>query len=251
MLKKRIIPVLLWKEDSLVKGKNFLSSRRVGMLVPAIKIYNSRDIDELFFLNISATNNNSPPDENIVKQVASECSVPLTVGGGIKELYQAQYLLDSGADKICLNTIPFYNKSILPSIAKKFGSQAVVGSIDVKKIDGNYFCFSNSGKEKQNIHPVEWAKNLVAMGCGEILLTSIDHEGMMCGYDIEICREVSNSVRVPVVANGGAGSYDHMYKALVETKISAIAASNIFHYTDLTPLGAKKYLLNKGISIRK
>ena len=251
MLKKRIIPVLLWEENSLVKGKNFLSSRRVGMLIPAVKIYNSRDIDELFFLDISATNNNSSPDEELVRQVASECSVPLTVGGGIKDLYQAQFLIDSGADKVCLNTAPFYNKAIVTNIAKKFGSQAVVGSVDVKKTDGKYFCFSNSGKKRQNIHPVEWAKNLVAMGCGEILLTSIDREGTMSGYDLEICLQVSSSVRVPVVVNGGAGSYDHMYKALIETKISAVAASSIFHFTDLTPFGAKKYLSDKGINIRK
>ncbi len=243
--------MLLWKENSLVKGKNFLNSRRVSMLIPSVKIYNARDIDELFFLDVSATNNNRPPDEELVKEVASECSVPLTVGGGIHKLYQAQYLLDSGADKVCLNTAPFHNKIIIPSIAKKFGSQAIVASVDVKKIDGKYFCFSNSGKEKHNIHPVEWAKNLAAMGCGEILLTSIDHEGMMCGYDLEICTQISDSVKVPVVANGGAGSYEHMYKAITETKISAVAASSIFHFTDLTPLGAKEYLSRKGINIRK
>lgn len=251
MLKTRIIPVLLWNNNSLIKGKNFNSWRRVSSLIPSVKIYNSRDVDELIFLDISATNDNRPPDEYLINQLASECSVPLTVGGGITELYQVEHLLASGADKISINTSAFYKENLISKIAKKFGSQCVVVSIDVRKIEKKYFCYSNSGKKRQSIEPVQWAKNLQDMGCGEILLTSIDKEGEMKGYDIDISNQISNAINIPVIACGGAGNYDHMFDVISMTKVSAVAASSIFHFTELTPTGAKEYLMQKGINVRK
>ena len=251
MLKTRIIPVLLWNNNSLIKGKNFNSWRRVSSLIPSVKIYNSRDVDELIFLDISATNNNRIPDEYLIKQLASECSIPLTVGGGITELYQVEHLLASGADKISINTSAFYKENLVSKIAKKFGSQCVVVSIDVRKIENKYFCYSNSGNKRQFIEPVQWARNLQDMGCGEILLTSIDKEGEMKGYDLDISNQISNAINIPVIACGGAGTYDHMFDVISMTKVSAVAASSIFHFTELTPTGAKEHLMKKGINVRK
>jgi cyclase len=251
MLKTRIIPVLLWNNNSLIKGKNFNSWRRVSSLIPSVKIYNSRDVDELIFLDISATNNNRIPDEYLIKQLASECSVPLTVGGGITELYQVEHLLASGADTISSNPSAFYKENLVSKIAKKFGSQCVVVSIDVRKIENKYFCYSNSGNKRQSIEPVQWARNLQDMGCGEILLTSIDKEGEMKGYDLDISNQISNAINIPVIACGGAGNYDHMFDVISMTKVSAVAASSIFHFTELTPTGAKEHLMKKGINVRK
>jgi cyclase len=251
MLKTRIIPVLLWNNNSLIKGKNFNSWRRVSSLIPSVKIYNSRDVDELIFLDISATKNNRLPDEYLIKQLASECSVPLTIGGGITELHQVEHLLASGADKISINTSAFYKKNLVSKIAKKFGSQCVVVSIDVRKIENRYFCFSNSGDKRQSIEPVQWARDVQDMGCGEILLTSIDKEGEMKGYDLDIINQVSSAINIPVIACGGAGNYEHMFDVISMTKVSAVAASSIFHFTELTTTGAKEYLMKKGINVRK
>jgi cyclase len=251
MLKVRVIPILLWRSNSLVKGKNFNSSRRISAVIPSVKIYNSRDVDELIFLDIAATEEDRLPDEELIKEIALECSVPLTVGGGINKLYQAEYLINSGADKIAINTAAYFDPSIITKIAKKFGSQAVVASIDFKKIDNKYYCFSNSGKIMKKYKPSEWAKIMQNSGCGEILLTSIDKEGLMSGYDLEVINEVTSSINIPLIAAGGAGNYQHMLEAVNIGKASAVAASSIFHFTECTPLEAKKFLSLNNISVRK
>jgi cyclase len=251
MIKTRVIPILLWKNFGLVKGKNFNSWRRVGMLIPTVKIYNSRDVDELFFLDINATEEKRTPEEELIHEVAAECSVPLTVGGGISKIYEVEYLINSGADKISINSESYKNKNIIKEIAKKFGSQAIVSSIDVRKIEGKYFCFKNSGRVLLDINPLEWAKQLEDLGSGELLVTSIDKEGTMLGYDLEIIEKISKIVNIPVIASGGAGTYDHMYEVIKNGGASAVAASSIFHFTELTPHNAKLYLSSKGISVRK
>jgi len=250
MLKTRIIPVLLWKENSLIKGKNFNSSRRVSSVIPSVKIYNSRDVDELIFLDVTATNENRFPDEDLIKDIALECSVPLTVGGGVSKIQHAEYLINSGADKVVINSATYSDPSLITKIAKKLGSQATVVGIDFQKIENKYYCVSNSGKIKQKYNPVEWAKIMQENGCGEILLTSIHHEGLMLGYDLDILKKVTSAVDIPVIINGGAGNYQHMLDAIKLGNASAVAASSIFHFTECTPLEAKKFLLLNKINIR-
>ena len=241
MLKTRIIPTLLWKDFGLVKGVEFNSWRRVGSVIPAIKIYNSRDVDELFLFDITATNENREPDEESIKNFAIECSVPFTIGGGIKKLSQIEYLLHSGADKISINSYSYTNPNIIKEASGVFGSQCIVASIDVKKeSDGKYYCYSNSGKQNTNKNPVEWAKQLEQLGCGEILLTSINLDGTRNGYDINLISMITKAVSVPVIVSGGAGNYNHMVSAIKDGGASAVAAASIFHFTEKTPLEAKK-----------
>ena len=251
MLKTRVIPTMLWKDLGLVKGIGFNSWRRVGAVMPVVKIYNSRDVDELILLDITATNDGREPDEQSIKSFASECFVPLTIGGGIKKISQIEYLLSSGADKVSINSHSYKDPSLIKKSSNYFGSQCIISSIDFKKIgNGKYSCFSNSGTKNMNRDPVEWAKELEQLGCGEILLTSIELDGSQKGYDIEIIKKVSDAVKIPVIASGGAGSYDHMISAIKDGGASAVAAASIFHFTDKTPAGAKEAMKIQNIPVR-
>ncbi|MGQ0442861.1 MAG: imidazole glycerol phosphate synthase subunit HisF [Methylophilaceae bacterium] len=252
MLKVRVIPTLLWKDFGLVKGVGFDSWRRVGSVLPAVKVYNARDVDELIVVDITASQENNLPDHASVADFSEECYVPLTVGGGITSLEHVLHLLHSGADKISINTAAYANPNIVDTTAARFGAQCVVASIDVRRFDdGSYRCFSHAGKQDCARHPVEWAKELVARGAGEILLTSIDRDGTMQGYDMEITESVAKSVDVPVIASGGAGSYQHMIDVVLQAGASAVAAASIFHFTEQTPAGAKQAMKLVGIPIRQ
>lgn len=251
MLKVRVIPTLLWRDLGLVKGVAFDSWRRVGSVLPAVKVYNSRDVDELIVVDITASNQNNRPDYESVADFSEECFVPLTVGGGITNVEDVLHLLHSGADKISVNTAAFVNPNIIDIVSSRFGAQCVVASIDVKKIDdGRYCCFSHSGKQNTEKDPVEWAKELVSRGAGEILLTSINRDGTMQGYDLELTESVANAVNVPVIASGGAGNYQHMIDVVLQAGASAVAAASIFHFTEQTPAGAKQAMKTAGIPIR-
>ena len=251
MLKIRVIPTLLWKNYGLVKGIGFDDQRRVGSVLPAIKVYNSRDVDELFLFDITATNENREPDDKSIKEFAMECTVPFTVGGGINKLSQIEYLLHSGADKISINSYSYNHPKIIKEASNTFGSQCVVASIDIKKnTDGQYYCYSNCGKKNTNKKPIEWAKELEQLGCGEILLTSIDLDGTRNGYDIKLISMVTKAVTVPVIASGGAGNYNHFVSAIKDGGASAVAAASMFHFTEKTPQEAKKKLNENGIPVR-
>ena len=251
MLKVRIIPTLLWKEFGLVKGLSFKSDRRVGTILPVIKIYNQRDVDELILLDILGNNNMHNIDYEMIANVGSNSFVPLTIGGGIKTIDQVQKLLRFGADKISLNTSAYKNKKLITDIAKKNGSQCVVISIDVrKKSNGKWTCFSNSGQVKTNFEVVEWAKEVENRGAGEILLTSIDNDGTMSGYDLKLIEKVVNTVKIPVIASGGAGNYNDFVKAVSDAGASSVAAASIFHFTEQTPAEAKLFMKSKGIDVR-
>ncbi len=251
MLKKRIIPTLLYKELGLVKGSKFTSMRRLGPVLPAIKVYNSREVDELIFLDIAASNNNSVVDYDIISEFSKFCFVPLTVGGGIDSVEKVNKLLEIGADKISINSAAYGNPNLVEQIANQFGSQCIVCSVDAKKINNNWTCFSNSGTNNKDICPVRWCKRLEDLGAGEILITSIDKDGTNKGYDLELIQNITSEVKIPVIASGGAGNYDHMYKAIELSGASAVAAASIFHFTEMTPNEAKLYLESKGIPIRK
>lgn len=252
MLKVRVIPTLLWKDFGLVKGVGFDSWRRVGTMLPAIKVYNSRDVDELIVVDITASNESNRPDYESVSDFSEECFVPLTVGGGVSTLDDVLHLLHSGADKVSINTFAYANPDIVDNVAKRFGSQCVVASIDTRRFDdGRYRCYSHAGSVNTNKDPVDWAQELVSRGAGEILLTSIDRDGTMQGYDLDLIERVVKSINVPVIASGGAGNYQHMIDVIKQAGASAVAAASIFHFTEQTPAGAKQAMKSAGIPIRE
>lgn len=251
MLKVRIIPTLLYKEVGLVKGVGFDSWRRVGSAMQAIKVYNMREVDELVFLDITATQERRCPDFELIDELADECFMPMTVGGGISSIDDVRHLLQVGADKVAINTQAIENPELIEQVAKKFGSQCVVVSIDVlKRDDGKYEVYTHSGTHPTGIDPLSLVQKVVSMGAGEILLTSIERDGTMKGYDVELIRNVSDLVSVPVIASGGAGNYEHMFQALTQGKASAVVAASIFHFTEQTPLEAKHYLDERNIHVR-
>lgn len=252
MLKVRIIPTLLWKNFGLVKGIGFDSWRRVGPVLPAVKVYNTRDVDELVLVDITACREGNEPDVDSVHDFADECFVPFTVGGGITHIDQIQRLLRAGADKISINSAAYANPQLINQAAGRFGAQCVVASIDARRLDdGSYGCFSHSGSTATGRKAEEWAKELEDRGAGEILITSIDRDGTMQGYDLALVERVAKAVNLPVIASGGAGNYEHMRQAIQEAGASAVAAASIFHFTEQTPAEAKKALAAAGIPVRR
>ncbi len=252
MLKVRLIPTLLWKDVGLVKGTGFDSWRRVGTVLPAIKVYNTRDVDELILLDIAATPEGRDLDYDSVEEFTSECFVPLTVGGGVDNIEKVQTLLQCGADKVTINTAAYENPQLITDAANRFGAQCIVASIDAKKVsDRSYECMSHCGTRGQNISPSEWARQLEELGAGEILITSVEQDGTLQGYDLDLIKQVTDSVSLPVIASGGAGSPEDFYQAVSYSNASAVAAASVFHFTELTPGESKIYLADKGIPVRK
>lgn len=252
MLKVRVIPTLLWKNFGLVKGVSFDSWRRVGPVLPAIKVYNQREVDELILVDIVAHDTGDDPDFESVNDFGQDCFVPLTVGGGITNLAQVQRLLRAGADKVGVNTAAYDNPGLITEIANRFGTQCVVASIDVKvRQGGGWRCFSHAGQKDTGCDAIEWAQELEGRGAGEILITSIERDGTMDGYDLALVERMASAVRIPVIASGGAGNYDHMVAAVTQAGASAVAAASIFHFTEQTPAGAKAALAAAGIPVRK
>ena len=247
MLKVRVIPTLLYKSVGLVKGVGFNSWRRVDTVLPAIKVYNMREVDELILLDIEATNENRDPDYDEIRDFSRECFVPFCVGGGIHNIEQIRQLLRAGADKVAINTAAYSNISLITEGADLFGSQCIVASIDCRKIGTEYHCFSHNGTVDTGYQVEQWAKKVVDAGAGEILLTSIELDGTMEGYDIELIKKVTASVSVPIIASGGAGNYEHMREAIVDAGASAVAAASIYHFTEQTPREAKEYLQEHGV----
>ncbi len=251
MLKVRVMPTMLFKEMGLVKSVRFDSWRRVGSVMQSVKVYNLREVDELVFLDILATSERRPPDFETVDEIADECFMPLTVGGGVRTVEDARRLLQIGADKIALNTAAIETPGLVRDIAAELGSQCVVVSIDVKRQkDGSYYVYSHSGTRATEKDPIKWSREVEELGAGEILLTSVDLDGTMEVYDFEITSKVSQSVSLPVIASGGAGNYEHMASVLVDGEASAVAAASIFHFTQQTPLEAKHFLRDRGIKVR-
>ncbi len=251
MLKTRIIPTLLWKDESIVKGVSFDSWRRVGTIIPAIKVYNLRLVDEMIVLDIVATKKGRQPDFTEIANFSAECFVPLTVGGGIKTIEDVKNILRAGADKISLNSAALENPLLISKIANEFGSQCVVVSIDAKKHkNGKYYCHSHSGTKISKFEVGIWARTVEKMGAGEVLITSIERDGTMKGYDLDLIKIVTKATNIPVIASGGAGNPQDMYLALTQAKASAVAAASMFHFTQQTPVEVKKYLSTNKISVR-
>lgn len=250
MLKVRVIPTLLWKGFGLVKGVGFDSWRRVGPVLPAVKVYNQREVDELILVDILAHATTEPLDYESISDLAQECFVPFTVGGGIVNIEQVQRLLRAGADKVCLNTAAYRTPELVTAIAKRFGVQCVVASIDVGASNGAWECLGNAGTMPTGREPVAWARELEDRGAGEILITSIDRDGTMTGYDLALVSAISEAVKIPVIASGGAGNYQHMVEAVTQAGATAVAAASLFHFTEQTPAGAKAALAAAGVPVR-
>jgi cyclase len=217
----------------------------------AVKVYNIREVDELIFLDITATIEARSPDFDLVDDFADDCFMPLTVGGGIKNIEDVKHLLAVGADKVAVCTAAITHPGLISEIADVFGSQCVVVAIDVKRnANGGCEVYTESGTRATGKDPVAHAKDVERLGAGEILLTDIELDGTMKGYNIDLIREISQAVRIPVIAAGGCGKYEDMYEAIVNGNASAVSASSIFHFTEKTPLEAKRYLKMKGINTR-
>lgn len=251
MLKVRVIPTLLWKQFGLVKGVGFDSWRRVGPVLPAIKVYNQREVDELMLLDIMANQSQGEPDVESITEFGQDCFVPLTVGGGITRIDQVQRLLRAGADKVAVNTAAYVHPDLVNEIARRHGAQCVVASIDVRTIDGGWACFSHAGQRATGRTAVAWARELEDRGSGEILITSIDRDGTMQGYDLPLIEAVASAVKIPVIASGGAGNYQHMVEAVTNAGASAVAAASMFHFTEQTPANAKAALIAAGVPVRQ
>lgn len=251
MLKVRLIPVVLLKDGRMIKTKQFGEYRDVGNPTTVAKVYDAQKADELVFLDITATDEKRNALINTIREVAKQCFIPLTVGGGIKTVEQVRFLLKNGADKIVINTAAVEDPNFTKALADKFGRSTMVVSIDYKKNDdGNNEVFTHRGKVATGLDPVCWAQEVEKMGAGEIMLTAIDKEGMMIGYDLDMIRQVADSVKIPVIANGGAATVQDFVRGIVEGHASAVAASSIFHFTDQSILKGHTHFLHSGLPSR-
>ena len=229
MLRPRIIPTLLLKNQGLVKGIKFKDYRYVGDPINAVKIFNDKEVDELLFLDITATREKRGIDLELVQKIADECYMPFSVGGGIRTIEEMRDILSAGAEKISINTIAVTNPSIISNASDIFGSQSVIVSVDFKKTWlGKYRVFTHSGTVKTSLDPLEWAKKAASLGAGEIYLNSIDRDGTMEGYDLDFIKTVTKAVKIPVIAAGGAGSLNDFSKAIHQAGASAVSAGSLF-----------------------
>lgn len=250
MLAKRIIPCLDIKNGQTVKGINFENITNVGDPVELGALYAQMGADELVFLDITATVEKRKTLSELVTRIAKHINIPFTVGGGISSVEDVSVLLACGADKISVNTSAVLNPQLISDLASNFGSQCVVLAIDTKYIDGEWFVFLNGGRTPTDIRTVEWAKKAVALGAGEILLTSMNNDGTKNGFALDITRAVSEAVNVPVIASGGAGNMEHFVDVFAEGKADAALAASIFHYKEIGIPELKSFLIQKGIEVR-
>lgn len=249
---KRIIPCLDIKDGRVVKGINFVNLRDAGDAAEVAAAYDKAGADEVVFLDINASADSRSTQLEWVRQVASKVFIPFTVGGGIRTVEDFKVLLREGADKISINSSAIMNPQLISDAADKFGSQCVVVAIDAKKrADGSgWNIYKNGGRVDMGMDAVEWAVKAEKMGAGEILLTSMDGDGTKAGYDIELTKAISSSVKIPVIASGGAGTMEHFYEALTEGGAEAALAASLFHYKELEIRQVKEYLKDKGVSVR-
>ncbi|EJH9591299.1 imidazole glycerol phosphate synthase subunit HisF [Listeria monocytogenes] len=250
MLTKRIIPCLDVTAGRVVKGVNFVSLTDVGDPVEIAKAYNEAGADELVFLDITATVELRQTMIDVVERTAEQVFIPLTVGGGISSVSDMKELLQTGADKISLNSAAIKRPELIQEGAAKFGNQCIVVAIDAKWNGTNWSVFTRGGRNDTGLDAIEWAKKAVQLGAGEILLTSMDGDGTKNGYDIPLTKAISEAVSVPVIASGGCGNAAHMVEVFEKTKATAALAASIFHYGELSIKNVKKTLLEKGVNIR-
>lgn len=252
MYAKRIIPCLDVKDGRVVKGVNFVNLTDAGDPVECAKLYDKAGADELVFLDITASSDNRKTVTDMVEQVAKNVFIPFTVGGGIRTAEDFRSILSAGADKVSVNSAAIKRPELISEAAEKFGSQCVVCAIDAKrKADGSgWEIYLNGGRVNTGIDVLEWAKKSEKLGAGEILLTSMDTDGTKNGYDIELTKKVSESVKIPVIASGGAGTMEHFYDAFTLGKADAVLAASLFHFKEIEIADLKKYLKKRNIEVR-
>lgn len=251
MLAKRIIPCLDVREGRVVKGVKFLGIRDAGNPVALAEAYNKQNADELVFLDITASYEKRKIMENVVRKTAEQVFIPFTVGGGIRNLDDIRNILNAGADKVSLNTAAVKNPKILSEASGKFGSQCIVLAIDAKKRGKSWEVYTHGGRKPTGMDAVEWAKKGAKLGAGEILLTSMDRDGTKDGFDLELTKRISESVHIPVIASGGAGTLKHFLEVFTVGKADAALAASIFHYKEYNVGDIKKYLKKHGVCIRE
>ncbi len=250
MLKRRIIPCLDIRDGRTVKGVNFINLTDAGDPVELAKEYIRQGADELVFLDITATIEKRKTLAGLAGRIAAEINIPFTVGGGTDTVDDVALLLKAGADKVTVNSSAVRRPALITEIARQFGSQCVVVAIDTKFVDGEWIVFVNGGRTPVPLKTVSWARQARELGAGEILLTSMNNDGTKSGFSIDITAEVSNSVNIPVIASGGAGSMEHFRDVFRNTGCSAALAASIFHFGEIDIRDLKKYLLNENISVR-
>lgn len=254
-LAKRIIPCLDVDNGRVVKGIKFVEIRDAGDPVEAAKRYNQEGADEITFLDIKASVDNRDTMVHMVEAVASEVFIPLTVGGGIREVADVRRMLNAGADKVGINTAAIFNPDFVKEAADKFGSQCIVCAIDAKKVskegeENRWDIFTHGGRKDTGIDAIEWASKMAEFGAGEILLTSMDRDGTKIGFDNELTSLVSDAVRVPVIASGGVGKLEHMAEGVIKGKADAVLAASIFHFGEYRIEEVKKHMQTQGIEVR-
>lgn len=254
MLKKRIIPCLDVKDGRVVKGVNFVKLRDAGDPVEIARRYSEAGADEITFLDITASSDQRKILLKVVERTAGEAFVPLTVGGGIRTLQDVRDLLNAGADKVSINTTAVTNPEFVKQASERFGAQCIVVAIDAKKSAKNFpsghEVFTHGGRQPAGMDVLEWARRVVKLGCGEILLTSMDRDGTKVGYNLELTRLISDNVSVPVIASGGVGTLQHLFEGLTLGRASAVLAASIFHYGTHTIPEAKEFLRKCRVPVR-
>jgi cyclase len=250
MLAKRIIPCLDVKDGRVVKGINFENLRDAGNPIECGLRYSDEGADELVFLDITASSDRRDIVTDMVRRVADNINIPFTVGGGLRTVGDIQDILRAGADKVSINTSAIENPNLVRESAERFGSQCIVVAIDARRNTTSANVYTHGGRNRTELDAVEWAQRVASLGAGEILLTSMDADGTKNGYDLDLTRRIATSVRIPVIASGGAGSLPHLYQGLTEGGASAVLAASIFHFRELTIAEAKSYLRGRGVVVR-
>ena len=251
MLSIRIIPCLDVHNGRVVKGVNFVNLIDAGDPIEQARIYEEQGADELVFLDITASSDNRRAIYDVVEKTASQCFMPLTVGGGLRNIEDIRDMLNSGADKISLNTSAVLNPELISKASSKFGNQCIVVAIDAKRSNsGRWNVYTHGGRNDTGKDAIEWAKEIDARGAGEILITSMDSDGTKKGYDLELNKSISNAVKIPIIASGGAGNLNDLYQAIKTGNANAVLAASIFHFGEYTINDAKKFLQGKKIPVR-
>jgi cyclase len=250
-LAKRIIPCLDVDKGRVVKGVNFVGIRDAGDPVEIAKRYNDQGADEITFLDITASHEERETTVHMVEAIAEQVFIPLTVGGGIRELVDIRNMLNAGADKVSINSAAVYNPEFVKAAADKFGSQCIVVAIDAKQVgDDHWEIFTHGGRKPTGINAVEWAVKMADFGAGEILLTSMDRDGVKTGFDLGVTKAISDAINIPVIASGGVGNLDHLVDGVKLGGADAVLAASIFHFGEYTVQQAKKHMADAGIEMR-